>query len=279
MSYQNMQNMEKIVVVLLAISTMMFGCKGKGQMSDKLDYEVSQAPDELFDSLLWQQYHCPDRTEKTIYEWNWAYGVRETIGIDDLDSLSTLSLELDSSYHSYAASPMAADMTTASEVYAGTARFRMLNIYQSLADLMAESPLGDEDCYFMDYSLWEELFKEFDYWYKDKGNWRFIFLNSYYKHIADLRSEVLKEELTLLSNGEPKQNTIVESIAPRLDKKWMNEHQTISRWFDHRMKMADKIQRTSEYQAGCIRALTYKQMSLYIEYQTKAEKEYYMEDE
>lgn len=278
MSYQNMQNMEKIVVVLLAISTMMFGCKGKGQMSDKLDYEVSQAPDELFDSLLWQQYHCPDRTEKTIYEWNWAYGVRETIGIDDLDNLSTLSLELDSSYHSYAASPMAADMTTASEVYAGTARFRMLNVYQSLADLMAESPLGDEDCYFMDYSLWEELFKEFDYWYKDKGNWRFIFLNSYYKHIADLRSEVLKEELTLLLNGEPEQKTIVESIAPRLDKKWMNEHQAISRWFDHRMKMADKIQRSSEYQAECVRTLTYKQVSLYVEYQKEAEKEYYMED-
>ena len=274
-----MQNMGKIVVVLLAISTMMFGCKGKGQMSDKLDYEASQAPDKLFDSLLWQQYHCPVGTEKTIYEWNWAYGVRETIGIDDLDSLTTFSLELDSSYHSYAASPMAADMTTASEVYAGTARFRMLNIYQSLADLMAESPLGDEDCYFMDYSLWEELFKEFDYWYKDKGNWRFIFLNSYYKHIADLRSEVLKEELVLLSNGESEQKEFVISKVPRLDWKWMNGHQAISRWFDHRMKMADKIQGSSAYQAECIRALTYKQMSIYVDYQTKAEKEYYMEDE
>ena len=274
-----MHNMGKIVVALLAISAMLLGCMGKRQMSDKLDYEVSQTPDELFDSLLWQQYHCPDGTEKNVYEWNWAYDVREAIGVDDLDSLTTLSLELDSSYYSYAASPMAADMTTASVVYAGTARFRMLNAYQSLADLMARSPLGDDDSYFNDYALWEELFKEFDYWYKDKGNWRFIFLNSYYKHIADLRSEVLKDELTLLSNGEGEQKTIVKSKAPRLDQKWMNEHQTISRWFDHRMVMADKIQSSSVYQAECIRSLTYKQVSLYIEYQTKTEKEYNMDDE
>lgn len=272
-------NMGKIVFALLAISAILFGCKGKGQMLEKLDYEVSQAPDEQFDSLLWQQYHCPDGTEKTIYEWNWAYNVREAIGIDDLDNLATLSLELDSSYHSYAASPMAADMTTASEVYAGTARFRMLNVYQALADLMAGSPLGDDDYYFKDYVLWEGLFKEFDYWYKDKGNWRFIFLNGYYKHVADLRTEVLKEELALLSNGESEQKGFAPSKVPRLDWKWIKEHQAISRWLDHRMKMADKIRGSSAYQAECIRALTYKQMSIYVDYQTKAEKEYYMEDE
>ena len=279
MSYHDMQSMEKIVVVLLVISAMLLGCKGKERMSDKPNDETSKVPDELFDSLIWQQYYCPDGTEKTVYEWNWAYDVREAIGIDDLDNLITLTLKLDSSYHFYAASPMAADMTTASEVYAGTARFRMLNVYQALADFMAKTPLGDDDCYFMDYVLWEELFKEFDYWYKDKGNWRFIFLNSYYKHIADLRSEVLKEELVLLSIGESEQKTVVKSKAPRLDQKWMNEHKAISRWFDHRMKMADKIQGSSTYLAECIRTLTYKQVSLYVQYQTKAEKEYYMEDE
>jgi hypothetical protein len=155
----------------------------------------------------------------------------------------------------------------------------MLNVYQSLVDLMAESTLGNDDSYFKDYALWEELFKEFDYWYKDKGNWRFIFLNSYYKHVTDLRTNVLKEELSLLSNGDSEQKEFVTPKVPRLDWKWMKEHQAISRWFDHRMKMADKIQDSSVYQAECIRALTYKQMSLYVDYQTKAEKEYYMEDE
>ena len=279
MSNHDMQNMGKKVVALLAISTILLGCKGNGLIPDKSNDETLQDLDELFDSLLWQQYHSPEKTEKTVYEWKWAYDVREAIGVDDLDSLTTLSFELDSSYHSYAASPMAADMTTASEVYAGTARFRMLNVYQSLADLMAESTLGDDDGYYKDYALWEDLFKEFDYWYKDKGNWRFIFLNSYYKHIADLRSEVLKEELALLSNGEGLQKTIVKSKAPRLDQKWINEHQAISRWFGHRMKMADKIQCSSVYQAECIRFLTYKQVSLYIEYQTKAEKEYNLDDD
>jgi hypothetical protein len=279
MSNHDMQNMGKKIVALLAILTILLGCKGNGLIPDKSNDEISQNLDELFDSLLWQQYHSPEKTEKTVYEWKWAYDVREAIGVDDLDSLTTLSFELDSSYHSYAASPMAADMTTASEVYAGTARFRMLNVYQSLADLMAESTLGDDDGYYKDYALWEDLFKEFDYWYKDKGNWRFIFLNSYYKHIADLRSEVLKEELALLSNGEGLQKTIVKSKAPRLDQKWINEHQSISRWFGHRMKMADKIQCSSVYQAECIRFLTYKQVSLYIEYQTKAEKEYNLDDD
>ena len=278
MSYHNMQNMKKIVA-FLAISTMLLGCKGKEQMSDKQNEETSKSPVELFDSLLWQQYHRPDGTEKTVYEWDWAYDVREAIGVDDLDSLATLSHDLDSSYHSYAASAMAADMTTASEVYAGTARFRMLNVYQTLADLMEESPLGNDNSYFKDYALWEELFKEFDYWYKDKGNWRFIFLNSYYKHIADLRTEVLKEELALLSNGEGEQKTIVKSKAPRLDQKWINEHQAISRWFNHRMKMADEIQGSYVFQAECIRTLTYKQLLLYVQYQTQAEKEYYLEDE
>ena len=279
MSYHNMHNIEKIVVVLLAISTILLGCMGNGLIPDKSNDETSKVPEELFDSLLWQQYHCPNGTEKAIYEWNWAYDVRETIGIDDLDYLTSLSLKVDSSYHSYAASPMAADMTTASEVYAGTARFRMLNVYQALADLMAGSPLGDDNCYFNDYVLWEELFKEFDYWYKDKGNWRFIFLNSYYKHIADLRTEVLKEELALLSNGESELKRIAKSRVPQLDKKCMNEHQAICRWFDHRMKIADKIQGSSAYQAECIRTQAYKQVSLYVDYQTKAEKDYYMEDE
>lgn len=274
-----MQNMEKIIVSLLAILTLLLDCKGKERMSDKPNDETSKASDVLFDSLLWQQYHCPDGTEKTVYEWNWAYDVRKVVGIDDLDSLATLSHDLDSSYHSYASSAMAADMTTASEVYAGTARFRMLNVYQALADLMEVSPLCDNDCYFRDYALWEELFKEFDYWYKDKGNWRFIFLNGYYKHIADLRTDVLKEELTLLSNEDCEQIEFVTSKVPHLDWKWMKEHQAIIRWFDQRMKMADKIQDYSAYQAECVRTLTYKQVSLYVEYQTKAEKEYFMEDE
>ena len=115
MSNHDMQNMGKKVVALLAISTILLGCKGNGLIPEAND-ETLQNLDELFDSLLWQQYHSPEKTEKTFYEWKWAYDVREAIGVDDLDSLTTLSFELDSSYHSYAASPMAADMTTASIV-------------------------------------------------------------------------------------------------------------------------------------------------------------------
>ena len=56
MSNHDMQNMGKKVVALLAISIILLGCKGNGLIPEAND-ETLQNLDELFDSLLWQQYH------------------------------------------------------------------------------------------------------------------------------------------------------------------------------------------------------------------------------
>ena len=90
--------------------------------------------DDLFDSLMWLQYHCPEDEEKTVYEWNWAYDVRETLGVDDLDSLTTLSRNQDHSYRYLSDSCVPFEINTATNMYAATARFCMLNVYQSLAE-------------------------------------------------------------------------------------------------------------------------------------------------
>lgn len=58
---------------------------------EDMDFDEVACRDDLFDSLMWLQYHCPEDEEKTVYEWNWAYDVRETLGVDDLDSLTILS--------------------------------------------------------------------------------------------------------------------------------------------------------------------------------------------
>ena len=117
-----------------------------------LDFEDQDCPNELFDSLIWQQYRCPDDDEKTAYEWNWAYDVREAIGVEDLDSLASLSRDMDSSYHFLATSGIPFQMDTATRAYAGTARFCMLNVYQALAELVAETPLNDNYSYYIDYA-------------------------------------------------------------------------------------------------------------------------------
>ena len=271
--------MEKFLIFILAVSAILSGCESIRNENGGKDFEVDKTLSKVFDSLIWLQYQCPDTESKTLYEWNWAYNVRETLGVEDMDSLTILTHEMNESYQLCVASPMTADMTTASEACAGTARFRMLNVYQALADFMAVTPLGDEGSYYKDYVLWEELYKEFEYWYKDKGNWRFIFLNDYYMKLADLRTKILREELSCLSNDRDSKDGWYNKRASHGDEEWMNRHPAICRWYAHRMKMSDKLQSRSLSQAQFVSALTYKQLTLYVEYQTEAEKEYNMEDE
>ena len=101
--------------------------------------------------------------------------------------------------------------------------------------MSAETPLVNVDYYFLDYVLWEKLCEEFDYRYDEGGNSRFIFLNSYYRNIADLRTGMLYAELILFSNG------IMDSgVVKCKEPHWDMIHHAIRNWYDHRMKMADE---------------------------------------
>ena len=271
--------MGKIMQLLLVLPLLFDGCHRGGQEEADWDYEITEYPGACFDSLMWLQYHCPDDEEKTTYEWNWAYEVREALGVDDLDSLATLCHGLDVSYESYANSGTTCYMTTAAEVYAGTARFRMLNIYQTLAELTADTPLGATDFYYHDYMLWEKLFEEFDENYKDGGNGWGIELCCYYRRLAELRIEILLEEFAFFSEDKTKSEPYVHIAPSPWEKQWLISHPAIHRWYDYRMLMADRIQCDDPSWAQSLRASTFKQVSRYRQFEIKIEDSYRIDDE
>lgn len=247
-------------------------CKADKRL--KKQNEILISPIALFDSLIWQQYQYSEDANKTVYEWNWAYGVREALGIHDTDSLTVLCSNMEDYYGIYAESGITSEMTTASEVFAGTARFRMLNEYQALTEKAAGTPLSNEDGYYQDYALWEELAIEFGDWYKDKGNYRFMYLNDYYMNIANLRTEVLKEEQYIIWDRVSKLEQVVNVAPTNWEKKWMKEHPAIRRWYNHRMKMADKLHSQNHLQANLLSTLTYKQFTIYMKYEIETEQKY-----
>lgn len=273
--------MEKIFLLSLIVTIFLSGCRqGRGNVeAEDMGFDEVTCRDDLFDSLMWLQYYCPEDEEKTVYEWNWAYDVRETLGVDDLDSLTTLSRNQDHSYRYLSDSCVPFEINTATNMYAATARFCMLNVYQSLAELAYETPLGDNDSYYHDYALWEELFKEFDAWYVNGGSGRGYEVDGYYIRLAEFRTESLFDELALFMEEKPSQKLAAKVLPPQWDIQWIEDHPAIQNWYNHRMKMATRIQRTNPTWAQCIRALTNKQAEQYRKFEIETEKEYRFDDE
>lgn len=271
--------MMKILLSILSMTFFLHGCNRGGQHLSDIDYEEQECPNELFDSLIWQQYHCPDDEGKTAFEWNWAYDVRETMGVEDLDSLTIFSRDMDDSYHDLLESGIPFQMGTAARAHAGTARFCMLNVYQTLAELVEDTSLDDDYSYYNDYALWEDFFKEFDDRYVHGGSGRDAEIHCYYKQLAEFHTEYLLEELScfLEDGGVLKKHT--KSTPPRWDKQWIKTHPAIRRWYDHRMQMADKILRYNPSWAKCIRTLSNKQVALYIKFEKETEDFYRFDDD
>jgi hypothetical protein len=145
-----------IMIVFAASLLLLSGCKNNAAQQAEIVQE-----DTTFDRLLWQQYHCPDDEDEYVYKWNWAYEVRDSLGIEDLDSLAQLSYQFESDYEAHFGG-VTSDMVIGADAYAGAARFRMLNVYQALAELMSDTPLGTEaNCYFEDFVLWEKVLVEY----------------------------------------------------------------------------------------------------------------------
>ena len=119
-----------------------------------------------------------------------------------------------------------------------------------------------DDCYYRDYVLWEELYKEYDEYYNETGGFRFVNLNSYYAYLADFRTELLRQELACFSGsqGSPKPSDA------KVDIHWDKQHKAIRRWYDYRLTMADKLQQTAPSQAQCIRALSRQAVQWYMDF-------------
>ena len=97
-------------------------------------------------------------------------------------------------------------------------------------------------------------------------------LGYYYRQIAKMRTEILHEEISLFSGESPQPDKSFVEKKPRWDK----QHQAIRHWFDHRMKMADKLQYQDVSQAQCLRTLTHKAVHRYMEFTTPFEKVNYL---
>ena len=136
----------------------------------------------------------------------------------ELESLDSLTHQLEEDYKPYFGGPTPT-MITAADLYAGTARFRMINAYHVLAYMMDNTPLGgDSNDYLEDFVRWEKLYQEFDNYYNESGNIRPMNLGYYYRQIAKMRTDILLEEIALFSGESPQQDKSFVEKKPRWDK-------------------------------------------------------------
>lgn len=265
--------MQKILL-LMAMIAMLSGCK----RNENTDSEVfaapyvinaegemvfpglsSDTPVAILDSLLSQLYIDASPESKARHEWEWAKRARLALGMSAevaaLDTLADVSYCLDDFY-----APLTAysqyDMNLAAGVFACMAKFRMLNAYQALDSLMIGS-LGSKDL-FNDYFLWEGVNREYEDNYTDGGSSGPMMLSFAYKTLCELRRTILMEEIGYLDvEHEGSAEWYVEADEIR----WKPEQKAIRLWYDHRMKMADKLGNTNR--AEYLRRMTYKTVFIY----------------
>ena len=260
--------MKKAFFISMTVLTLLLSCKGGKQQLSEDGVDSLLVSNELFDSLIWLQYQCPENEEKTVYEWNWAIETREALGIEEREALDTLCDELDSCYLPRSGGPTC-DMIIAANLYFGTARFRMLNAYQESAAYSPDSILDDEDFYYQDYVLWEKIYDEFDKLYDNKGNSRFLYLSTYYTHLAKLRRNALLAEMYSFS-AEKIPTDEKEIKEPHWDK----VHKAIRNWYDYRIRTVKQLQKRNAPLAYYIRHITNDLAIKYLDFQAEVDKEY-----
>ena len=225
---------------------------------------LSGTPVAILDSLLTFQSIDASPAKKALHEWKWAKQTRKALGQDetiDLEYLDAVSFEVDSIYDPLTAYSQA-EMNQAAGMFASTACFRLLNAYRKLADEFEESL--DESLFLQDYTLWEGVYREYAEKYTDGGSSGPMVLNYTYKTLAELRRSMLTEEIGYLG---------VEHFDAA---KWFVEvneinikpyQKAILLWYDHRMKMADKLQEINKNRAEYLRRMTYKTIFIYTHLQ------------
>lgn len=262
------------ILLLIVIMTMLVGCKHSGNTdseSSAVPYVINaegemtipglsaETPVAILDSMLCSLYVDASPASKARHEWEWAKRVRLALGmtaeVADLDSLTDVSNRLDDFY-----APLTAysqyDMNEAAGVFACTAKFRMLNAYQALDSLMIGS-LGSNDL-FNDYLLWEGVNQEYEDNYTDGGSSGPMMLSFAYRTFCKLRRAILMEEIGYL---DVEHEGAAEWYVEADEIRWKPEQKAIRLWYDHRMKMADKLGNANS--AEYLRRMTYKTVFIY----------------
>ena len=259
----------KQLLFMMAIVAILNGCKRNessvtfDEMDSDREWMLKTLPADtlvvILDSMLNKLYIDASPSLKARHEWEWAKQTRRALGlsseIDDLDHLAKVSERLDGYYAPLTAYSQS-DMNEAAGVFACTAKFRMLNAYQTLDSLMEDS--FDSKDLFADYLLWEGVNREYDDNYTDGGTSAPMMLSFAYKTICELRRSILMEEIGYL---DVEHEGAAEWYVEADELRWKPEQKAIRLWYDHRMKMADKLGNTNL--AEYLRRMTYKAIFIY----------------
>lgn len=261
--------MMKKLMFMMAIVAILVGCRRNESsiISNEYDADWEWRFDSIpadtsvmiLNSMLNRLYIDASPTAKARHEWEWARSVRRALGLAaeviDLERLAEVSEHLDEYY-----APLTAysqyDMNEAAGIFAITAKFRLLNAYQMLDSLMEDS--FDSKDVFNDYLLWEGVNQEYEDNYIDGGSSGPMMLSFAHKSLCELRRSILMEEIGYLDvehEGAAKWYVEADEIH------WKPDQKAIRLWFDHRMKMADKLGNTNS--AEYLRRMTYKTVFIY----------------
>lgn len=259
----------KQLLFMMAIFAILNGCK-RNESSltfDEMDPDrewmlktlPADTPVAILDSMLNKLYIDASPSLKARHEWEWAKQTRRALGlsseINDLGHLAKVSERLDEYYAPLTAYSQS-DMNEAVGVFACTAKFRMLNAYQTLDSLMEDS--FDSKDLFTDYLLWEGVDREYDDNYTDGGTSASMMLSFAHKTICELRRSILMEEIGYL---DVEHEGAAEWYVEADELRWKPEQKAIRLWYDHRMKMAEKLGNTNL--AEYLRRMTYKAIFIY----------------
>lgn len=264
----------KQLILLLVIIAMLVGCKHNGNTSSEssaVPYVINaegemtipglstDTPVAILDSLLCQLYIDASPASNARHEWEWAKRARLALGmtteVTDLSHLAEVSERLNDYYAPLTAYSQV-DMNEAAGVFASTAKFRMLNAYQTLDSLMDES-LGSKD-FFNDYLLWEGVYREYEDNYTDGGSSGPMMLSFAHKTLSELRRTILMEEIGYL---DVEHEGAAEWYVEADEIRWKPEQKAIRLWYDHRMKMVGKLGNTNH--AEYLRRMSYKTVFIY----------------
>ena len=262
--------MMKKLLFMMAVVAILGGCRrNEGSLTpDERDEEewvwkFDSLPTDtsvmILDSMLNKLYVDASPASRVRHEWEWARAARRALGLSseviDLGHLDEVSERLDEYYAPMTAYSQA-DMNEAAGVFACTAKFRMLNAYQTLDSLMEDS--FDSKDLFTDYLLWEGVNQEYEDKYTDGGSSAPMMLSFAYKTFCELRRTILMEEIGYL---DVEHEGAAEWYVNADEIHWKPEQKAIRLWYDHRMKMADRLGDSSR--AEYLRRLTYKTVFIY----------------
>lgn len=258
------------LLFLMAIVVIFSGCRrNEGSLTpDERDEEewawrFDSLPTDtsvmILDSMLNKLYVDASPASRARHEWEWAREARRALDLSseviDLGHLDEVSERLDEYYAPMTAYSQA-DMNEAAGVFACTAKFRMLNAYQTLDSLMEDS--FDSKDLFTDYLLWEGVNQEYEDNYTDGGSSAPMMLSFAHKTFCELRRTILIEEIGYL---DVEHEGAAEWYVDADEIRWKPEQKAIRLWYDHRMKMADRLGDLSR--AEYLRRMTYKTVFIY----------------